>query len=122
MLSGVASCMRLSTVLAVTIALAYSVQEMMKDMNLVRNLDACEVMGGATDICSDKTGTLTQNKMTIVQAWFDSARADNTINTKTDFVAPANNSVHEGANMTREACCQLCKDTPWCVPPSLYIG
>ena len=54
--------------LAVTISLAYSVQKMMKDNNLVRKLEACETMGGATDICCDKTGTLTQNRMTVVEA------------------------------------------------------
>uniref|UniRef100_UPI00358F9F25 plasma membrane calcium-transporting ATPase 2-like isoform X2 n=1 Tax=Myxine glutinosa TaxID=7769 RepID=UPI00358F9F25 len=54
--------------LAVTIALAYSVKKMMKDNNLVRHLDACETMGNATTICSDKTGTLTTNRMTVVQA------------------------------------------------------
>uniref|UniRef100_A0A183SN55 Calcium-transporting ATPase n=1 Tax=Schistocephalus solidus TaxID=70667 RepID=A0A183SN55_SCHSO len=54
--------------LAVTLSLAYSVKKMMKDNNLVRHLDACETMGNATAICCDKTGTLTTNRMTVVEA------------------------------------------------------
>jgi Ca2+ transporting ATPase len=50
--------------LAVTLALAFSSNKMMKDKNLVKTLDACETMGCATTICTDKTGTLTTNKMT----------------------------------------------------------
>lgn len=52
--------------LAVTMSLAYATARMLKDNNLVRLLKSCEVMGNATTICSDKTGTLTQNKMTVV--------------------------------------------------------
>ncbi|KAG2453779.1 hypothetical protein HYH02_001989 [Chlamydomonas schloesseri] len=56
--------------LAVTLTLAYSMKKMMKDKNFVRVLSACETMGGATAICSDKTGTLTENRMTVVEGWF----------------------------------------------------
>jgi len=55
--------------LSVTISLAYSMQQMMNDQNLVRHLAACETMGGATTICSDKTGTLTENKMKVTCGW-----------------------------------------------------
>lgn len=55
--------------LAVTISLAYSVKKMLHDNNLVRHLDACETMGNATAICSDKTGTLTTNRMTVVKSF-----------------------------------------------------
>ena len=56
--------------LAVTLALAFASNKMLKDHNLVRQLKACETMGNATCICSDKTGTLTQNKMTVVTGTF----------------------------------------------------
>ncbi|XP_043719455.1 calcium-transporting ATPase 10, plasma membrane-type-like isoform X2 [Telopea speciosissima] len=55
--------------LAVTLTLAYSMRKMMADKALVRRLSACETMGSATTICSDKTGTLTLNQMTVVQAY-----------------------------------------------------
>ncbi|EAX91991.1 calcium-translocating P-type ATPase, PMCA-type family protein [Trichomonas vaginalis G3] len=51
--------------LAVTISLAYSMKKMMKDNNFVRHLRACETMGSATVICTDKTGTLTLNEMNV---------------------------------------------------------
>lgn len=51
---------------AVTLALSFATKRMLKENNLVRHLRACETMGNATTICSDKTGTLTQNKMTVV--------------------------------------------------------
>jgi len=55
--------------LAVTLALAFSSFQMSKENNLVKHLDACETMGSATTICTDKTGTLTANQMTVRAAW-----------------------------------------------------
>ena len=55
--------------LAVMISLAYSQGKMMKDNNYVKKLAACEIMGGATNICTDKTGTLTLNKMKVARIW-----------------------------------------------------
>ncbi|KAB2579766.1 calcium-translocating P-type ATPase [Lasiodiplodia theobromae] len=52
--------------LTVTLALAFATTRMLKDNNLVRHLRSCEIMGNATTVCSDKTGTLTQSKMTVV--------------------------------------------------------
>ncbi|CAH0017820.1 unnamed protein product [Clonostachys rhizophaga] len=56
--------------LAVTLALAFATTRLLKENNLVRVLRACETMGNATAICSDKTGTLTTNKMTVVTGRF----------------------------------------------------
>ncbi|KAL6709079.1 plasma membrane calcium [Coniothyrium glycines] len=56
--------------LAITLALAFATTQMVKMNNLVRVLKSCEVMGNATTICSDKTGTLTQNMMTVVTGTF----------------------------------------------------
>jgi Ca2+ transporting ATPase len=55
--------------LAVMISLAYSVKKMLMDQNFVKRLASCEIMGGANNICSDKTGTLTMNKMTVTNIW-----------------------------------------------------
>ena len=51
--------------MAVSLSLAYSMRRMLKTQNLVRKMHACETMGAATVICTDKTGTLTQNQMTV---------------------------------------------------------
>lgn len=51
--------------MAVTLSLAYSMKRMLQTNNLVRKMHACETMGASTVICTDKTGTLTQNQMTI---------------------------------------------------------
>ncbi|RDW88156.1 calcium-transporting ATPase-1 [Coleophoma cylindrospora] len=56
--------------LAVTLALAFATTRLLKENNLVRILKACEVMGNATTVCSDKTGTLTTNKMSVVAGTF----------------------------------------------------
>ena len=55
--------------LAVMITLAFSVRKMLKDQNFVKRLASCEIMGGANTICSDKTGTLTMNKMTVTNIY-----------------------------------------------------
>ncbi|KAJ7555675.1 hypothetical protein O6H91_05G050000 [Diphasiastrum complanatum] len=70
--------------LAVTLTLAYSMRKMMADKSLVRHLAACETMGSATTICSDKTGTLTLNEMTVVKAWVagDQRKLEDTRNIK----------------------------------------
>lgn len=56
--------------MAVTLSLAYSMRRMLKTNNLVRRIHACETMGSATVICTDKTGTLTQNRMRVTHANF----------------------------------------------------
>lgn len=56
--------------MAVTLSLAYSMRSMLKTNNLVRKMHACETMGATTVICTDKTGTLTQNKMQVAEAKF----------------------------------------------------
>lgn len=56
--------------MAVTLSLAYSMRRMLKTKNLVRRMHACETMGAATVICTDKTGTLTQNQMHVHHAAF----------------------------------------------------
>ena len=56
--------------MAVTLSLAYSMRRMMRTNNLVRKMHACETMGATTVICTDKTGTLTQNQMRVYQTQF----------------------------------------------------
>ena len=62
--------------LAVTLALAFATTRLLKENNLVRVLRACETMGNATTVCSDKTGTLTTNKMTVVAGTFGNSSFD----------------------------------------------
>lgn len=68
--------------LAVTIALAYSVGKMKDENNLVRYLQACETMGGVNNICTDKTGTLTKNLMTVTKIFVEE-KVSSTFNPET---------------------------------------
>eukprot|EP01018_Ginkgo_biloba_P029229 Gb_33893 [translate_table: standard] len=75
--------------LAVTLSLAFAMKKMMNDRALVRHLSACETMGSATCICSDKTGTLTTNHMVVVKLWI----SDNIVDTE---------NVHEAQSVRSE--------------------
>ena len=65
--------------MAVTLALAYSMRRMLKTNNLVRKMHACETMGATTVICTDKTGTLTQNQMQVYKSDFYGHPSDEVI-------------------------------------------
>jgi Ca2+-transporting ATPase len=68
--------------MSVTLSLALSMKRMLSTNNLVRKMHACETMGAATVICTDKTGTLTQNQMKIYQTNF--YKCDKVLNTDTE--------------------------------------
>ncbi|XP_052189048.1 putative calcium-transporting ATPase 13, plasma membrane-type [Diospyros lotus] len=67
--------------LAVTLTLAYSMKRMMVDQAMVRKLSACETMGSATTICTDKTGTLTLNQMKVTRFWLGQECVDEKVAT-----------------------------------------
>jgi len=79
--------------LAVVISLGFSMKKMMKDNNFVRHLKACETMGGATTICSDKTGTLTQNRMTVVGYFMDNTDFDGRPNLDANVLSALSDSI-----------------------------
>lgn len=95
--------------LAVTIALAFSTKKMLADQNLIRVLAACETMGNATNICSDKTGTLTENRMTVVRGWFADTKDDNTASptAKASLSPKALTTILDGF-----ACCSTARIVP----------
>eukprot|EP01125_Pyxidicula_operculata_P008955 TRINITY_DN295_c0_g1_i4.p1 TRINITY_DN295_c0_g1~~TRINITY_DN295_c0_g1_i4.p1 ORF type:complete len:851 (-),score=180.18 TRINITY_DN295_c0_g1_i4:1091-3643(-) len=86
--------------LAVTLSLAYSMKQMMKDNNLVKHMAACETMGGATTICSDKTGTLTENRMKVVEGWISGKR----------FTKIEELTVSPNVKRLLIGCCCICKE------------
>jgi sodium/potassium-transporting ATPase subunit alpha len=55
----------------ITVSLAITAKRLSEKFVLVKNLEAVETLGSTSCICSDKTGTLTQNKMTVEQVWYD---------------------------------------------------
>lgn len=83
--------------LAVTLALAFATTRMLRENNLVRVLRACETMGNATTICSDKTGTLTTNRMTVVAGTFG-----NVSFTQADSEKSADTSISQWATALSE--------------------
>ncbi len=84
--------------MAVTLALAYSMRRMLKTNNLVRKMHACETMGATTVICTDKTGTLTQNQMQVY---------------KTDFFGqPSDDVLYEGIAVNSTAQLDLTGEKP----------
>ena len=84
--------------MAVTLSLAYSMSRMLKTNNLVRKMHACETMGATTVICTDKTGTLTQNQMQVYKADF--------------FGDPSNEVLYEGIAVNSTAQLDLSGEKP----------
>lgn len=84
--------------MAVTLSLAYSMSRMLKTNNLVRKMHACETMGATTVICTDKTGTLTQNQMQVYKTNF--------------FGNPSNDILYEGIAVNSTAQLDLSGDKP----------
>lgn len=84
--------------MAVTLSLAYSMSRMLKTNNLVRKMHACETMGATTVICTDKTGTLTQNQMQVYKTNF--------------FGEPSNEVLYEGIAVNSTAQLDLSGEKP----------
>ena len=84
--------------MAVTLSLAYSMRRMLKTNNLVRKMHACETMGATTVICTDKTGTLTQNQMQVYKADF--------------FGHPSDQVIYEGIAANSTAQLDVSKEKP----------
>ena len=85
--------------MAVTLSLAYSMTRMMKTNNLVRKMHACETMGATTVICTDKTGTLTQNQMQVHDTNFYGLSAQTLGNDKESLLIEEGIAVNSTASL-----------------------
>ena len=85
--------------MAVTLSLAYSMRRMLKTNNLVRKMHACETMGAATVICTDKTGTLTQNQMRVYETQFYALKDQRLSNDATSLMIKEGIAVNSTASL-----------------------
>ena len=88
--------------MSVTLSLALSMNRMLKTNNLVRKMHACETMGATTVICTDKTGTLTQNRMQVHEASFYSLADGHLENNKQSILIKEGIAVNSTANLNKE--------------------
>ncbi len=88
--------------MSVTLSLALSMNRMLKTNNLVRKMHACETMGAATVICTDKTGTLTQNKMQVYESNFFALDGKELGTDKVSTLIKEGIAVNATANLNRE--------------------
>ncbi|MBP3787723.1 MAG: calcium-translocating P-type ATPase, PMCA-type, partial [Prevotella sp.] len=89
--------------MAITLALALNMRRMLKSNNLVRKLQASETMGAVTCICTDKTGTLTQNKMTVVEMREGQGERRDTSSELYKAIALNTTATHDVGNPTEQA-------------------
>ena len=87
--------------MSVTLSLALSMNRMLKSNNLVRKMHACETMGAATVICTDKTGTLTQNRMQIYETRFLSLEGQKLSDDKVSSIIKEAIAVNSTANLDK---------------------
>ena len=88
--------------LAVTLSLAFSIKKLMDYNNLVRKMHACETMGGANYICTDKTGTLTKNEMSVFQVLTGNSKNELVQNLEMEEVGKLDAKVNEEVKLIRE--------------------
>ena len=88
--------------MAVTLSLALSMNRMLKTNNLVRKMHACETMGATTVICTDKTGTLTQNRMQVYETNFFALKEQVLTADEASAVVKEGMAVNSTANLNKE--------------------